>query len=169
MDFDNIFSSDSKSNNNDDDFWLAERLKNGEGWSTIVEKYLRSFENLYRFEGWSNFKFCIIILSTSASIRYEIIMARVGNLRDRSVCLSKWCTKFQTNYPSLPSVLCPNINGRAITITRSTKTHKLTGKLYITCLLMVQLWCKIYILWKKSKIFTKFCKIDLHCSNYNSK
>lgn len=51
MDFDNIFSSDSKSNNNDDDFWLAERLKNGEGWSTIVEKYLRSFENLYRFEG----------------------------------------------------------------------------------------------------------------------
>lgn len=48
MDFDNTFSSDIKYNN-DADFWLAERLTNGEGWCIVVEKYLRRFENLYRF------------------------------------------------------------------------------------------------------------------------
>lgn len=51
MDFDNTFSSDIKSNNNDANFWLAERLTNGEGWCIAVEKYLRRLENLYRFEG----------------------------------------------------------------------------------------------------------------------
>lgn len=47
---------------------------------------------------------------------------------------------------SLPTLPCPNIYDITITINRSTKSHKLTGKLYITCLLMVQLLCKIYIL-----------------------
>lgn len=48
--------------------------------------------------------------------------------------------------PYLPTLPCPNIYDMTITINRSTKSHKLTGKLYITCLLMVQLLCKIYIL-----------------------
>ena len=61
----------------------------------------------------------------------------------------------------LPSLPCPKVYDVAIiTINKSTKTpHKPTDKLYITCLLRAQLLCKIYIFMKKSKIFTKFCKI----------
>lgn len=50
MGFDNTFSSQIKPNN-DADFWLAKRLTNGESQCILVGKYLRSSENLYRFEG----------------------------------------------------------------------------------------------------------------------
>lgn len=60
--------------------------------------------------------------------------------------------------PYLPSLPCPNICDITITINRSTKSHKLTDKLYITCLLMVQLLCKIYILWKNQKYLQNFVR-----------
>lgn len=59
--------------------------------------------------------------------------------------------------PSLLSLLCLT-SMTWLLISTGIQRHKLTDKLYITCLLMVQLLCKIYILWKNQKYLQNFVR-----------
>lgn len=51
INFDNIFSSQSKSDTSGADFLLAGKFINGGKWCIKVGKYPGSFENLNKFEG----------------------------------------------------------------------------------------------------------------------
>lgn len=61
----------------------------------------------------------------------------------------------------LPSLPCHNVYDIAITTINKSTTHKPTDKLYITCLLRVQLLCKIYIFMKNQKYLQNIVRFAL--------